>query len=182
MALHNIRVDDCIKDAAVNGSSTEIVILTRKYVTVYSYNPSNTPVKAPSVLWQQHLQKPSLLPRQVAYRGDSSVSILMDDFRENQCQLGKCTAENVVYSTLGRSASIISICASRDYKNLYIQYSDGSVHDERCAESDESIDNPIANFPREVVHFTVARIGAEVKASIPSIRTTLMDCRILLLA
>lgn len=167
MALHELHVKDCIIDVAVNQSSTKIAILTKKEIQVFAINLKSRPIKAPHLEWQHNFIQSSRLPRQIAFKGDSTVYILMDDSSENQCFFGKSTAEEINYHRTMQSTSVTSILTSRDFNSLSVQYSDGVVCNESPGGSNEDILlDFITKFPRPMVHFAVSQLGKKVSHNI----------------
>ncbi|KAH7061357.1 IKI3 family protein [Macrophomina phaseolina] len=128
MALHEVQLESNAVDVAVNSSSTLIAVLNDSEVCVYRYEVSNKSAHDPVFDTRHAFGDPSAKPRQIAFRGDSEICVLLDS---------EDTGEGLVYhKVLGQSEFTIfpldhprihTIFASVDYSKLCIHDDAGAV-------------------------------------------------------
>ncbi|KAK7542268.1 IKI3 family protein [Phyllosticta citribraziliensis] len=136
MSLHEVDVGGIPADVAINSSSTRLAVLRENDVKIYGYDSSS---KFPSD--PQHIPgredfggaiagKPSVRPRQVAFRGESELFVLFDFSDEDeggQIIFHKSLEEEDYTELQIPSVPAHSLVPSVDYSKLCILHRDGTV-------------------------------------------------------
>ena len=79
MALYEVLLESNAVDVAINSSSTLIAVLHESEVCVYRYNISSKEAQDPILETRCTLEDSAAKPRQVTFRGDSEIFVLLDN-------------------------------------------------------------------------------------------------------
>ncbi|KAF2142551.1 uncharacterized protein K452DRAFT_350880 [Aplosporella prunicola CBS 121167] len=155
MSRHEVCLESNAIDVATNASSTRIAVLHDNEVSLYSYNISEKFPADPVMEKREPLQVPGARPRQIAFRGESEIFVLLDEEDTGESVLCHKELEQPEFSILPLSRRAQSLVTSVDYNKVCIQYADASV---APISQDASVEETsICKFPTrvawaEVVH------------------------------
>jgi elongator complex protein 1 len=128
MSLHTLQLDHKALDVALSGSGTRLAVLSDIGLAVYALDMNKRPIPKPSLLWRSDTIK-SHCPRHVAFVGDDHVHVLTDDWDDDESCLWRSKGEDLVLQgPLLEAGSASSLIPSVDSSTLYIQSSNGALH------------------------------------------------------
>ncbi|KAE9985914.1 hypothetical protein EG328_006754 [Venturia inaequalis] len=87
MALHELKLDDNIVDVAVNSAISQVVVLSRTSVNVYSYGASPKQFSPPEFISTHPLPADCGAPSQISLCGNEFVAILTHQGDDNEDRL-----------------------------------------------------------------------------------------------
>lgn len=129
MALHEVQLENNAIDLAINTSSSLIAVLHNSEVCIYRYEISTKAAQDP-VLNTRHAfeHHPAARPRQIAFRDDSEIFVLLDSGDIGESLVYHKTLDQSDFSMLPLdSPKIHTIFTSVDYNKLCIQDDAGAV-------------------------------------------------------
>ncbi|KAB2574301.1 Cytochrome c oxidase subunit VIIc [Lasiodiplodia theobromae] len=146
MALHEVLLEGNAVDVAINSSSTLIAVLHESEVCVYRYNISSKEAQDPILETRCTLEDSAAKPRQVTFRGDSEIFVLLDNEDIGESIVCYKTLDHEGFTMIPLdSPRIHTAMASVDYSKFCTMDEGGSVS---CIDSDV-LDgpSPISKFP-----------------------------------
>lgn len=166
MALHEVLLEGNAVDVAINSSSTLIAVLHESEVCVYRYNISSKEAQDPILETRCTLEDSAAKPRQVTFRGDSEIFVLLDNEDIGESIVCYKTLDHEGFTMIPLdSPRIHTAMASVDYSKFCTMDEGGSVS---CIDSDV-LDgpSPISKFPVRPAWIEVVSHDDEVCSSIP---------------
>ncbi|OJD33532.1 elongator complex protein 1 [Diplodia corticola] len=146
MALHEVLLESNAIDVAINSASTLIAALHENEVCVYKYSISSKEAQDPVLETRYTIEDPTARPRQVAFRGDSEIFVLLDNDDIGESVVFYKTLDQEGFTMIPMdSPRLHTVVASVDYSKLLTMDEGGSVS---CIDS-EVLDgpSPVSKFP-----------------------------------
>ncbi|KAL0263264.1 putative elongator complex protein 1 [Diplodia seriata] len=146
MALHEVLLESNAIDVAINSSSTLVAVLHESEVCIYRYNISSKEAQDPVLETRFALEDPAAKARQVAFRGDSDIFVLLDNEDIGESVVCYKTTDQEGFTMIPLdSPRIHTVVASVDYSKFCTMDEGGSVS---CIGSDV-LDgpSPVSKFP-----------------------------------
>ncbi|QDS76491.1 hypothetical protein FKW77_005248 [Venturia effusa] len=128
MALHELEVGDNIVDVAINSINSQVVVLNRNSIIVYTYGASSKQFSAPELVSKHTLPDDCGTTSQISLCGSDLVAVLTHRSNVNEDQLYVWSRESSAWSAFETGMEHIStISTSSDSKTLCIQTQTGLV-------------------------------------------------------
>lgn len=128
MALHELKLDDNIVDVAVNSAISQVVVLSRTSVNVYSYGASPKQFSPPEFISTHPLPADCGAPSQISLCGNEFVAVLTHQGNENEDRVYVWSKDSSRWSVFETGMEHLStISTSSDFQTLYIQAQKGLV-------------------------------------------------------
>ncbi|KAF2184333.1 elongator complex protein 1 [Zopfia rhizophila CBS 207.26] len=127
MCLHQLSLENKAVDVAISKSGTRLAVLSHQGIEFYALDMTRRPIPAPELLWRDDALQ-GHCPRHIAFSGDDEVFVLADHWDEEDCSLW--TSREKQLSRRGwivGNGKVSSLFAGLDFKNMYVQFQDGSL-------------------------------------------------------
>jgi len=121
MALHEINMEAVARDVSVNMTNTKIAVLHGTSFTIIDYevqSPSSS-IREPKIERIEDLPiSDFIVARQICYRGDDELLVLMTNLLTNESIIFDCT--NQVEAQVPDRLNVLSLFASLGQDALYL--------------------------------------------------------------
>lgn len=128
MALHQLSLEECVVDTAINSSTSQVAILTHSNLSIYSYGASSKQFSAPILISKHPIPTDCGNPCQLSLCDSDTLVILTHHRNVNEDRLyvwSDGSSKWVLFETGMEHISTIS--TSSDLKTLCIQVQTGLV-------------------------------------------------------
>ncbi|TID13726.1 elongator complex protein 1 [Venturia nashicola] len=128
MALHELKLDDHIVDVAINSAISQVVVLSRTSISLYSYGAFPKQFSSPELISTHPLPANSGTPSQISLCGNEfvAVSTHQGDVNEDQLFVWSKDSSEWTYIEIGMG-HLATISTSSDFKTFCIQAQKGLV-------------------------------------------------------
>jgi elongator complex protein 1 len=165
MALHELKLQQDAIDVAISQSSTQLAVLDRGKVVIYSYSITSKSVQQPECHSEHPLPQDCDVPVQVAWRGENEVFVLTHDAELNQDAVYVLNCETLNWVLVDVSLDhVSSIVSSQSYSEVYIQSSLGLVTAAPSG-TEENLEQPSTKLPVLCPWVETVVVGDEVSLS-----------------
>lgn len=161
MSMWQLALEDAIVDTAISMSGNRLAVLSNQTLSLYSLEVSKQPVSAPKLLWRGE-PLVSQCPRRVVFVGDDRVFVLTDYWDDNDCGLWESEHDGLVQfkCRVGKGIPISGLLTSLDYKDLYMYFQNGALHQLGSLQDFGSNCGTLVNrFPSSAPEVKVVKVG-----------------------
>lgn len=128
MALHELRLDDNIVDVAINSAISQVVVLSRTSINIYSYGASPKQFSPPELISKQPLPADCGTPSQLSQCGNDIVAVSTHQGDSNEDRLYAWSKDSSKWTSFETGMEHLStISTSSDFNSLCIQVQTGLV-------------------------------------------------------
>lgn len=128
MALHELKLDDNILDVATNSAISQVVVLNRTSINLYSYGSSLKQFSPPELISTHPLPADCGTPSQISLCGSKIVAVLTHQSEMNEDQLYVWLKDSSQWTSFQTGMEHLStISTSSDFQTLCIQAQTGLV-------------------------------------------------------
>ncbi|KAI8934328.1 hypothetical protein NX059_009064 [Plenodomus lindquistii] len=164
MSLQTVALQSVPVDATLSKSGTRLAVLSNRDISVYALDMHKRPIPRPALLWRSDALK-DYSPRHVAFVGDESIHVLMDNWDEEEAFLWRSEGEDVVpHGPIMETENVSTLVPSFDHSALYTQFQNGALHQVDITE-DMSPQTPLVQkLPTFCAEVQVADVEGQILA------------------
>jgi elongator complex protein 1 len=128
MALHELKLEEDTVDVAINSAASQVVVLDRTSISVYSYGAFSKQFSPPKLLSKHPLPAGCGTPSQISLRGDDAVFVLTRQGHHDHDQIYKWAKDSSKWEEIFWGVTHNSnMSTSLDFKTICIQNEAGFV-------------------------------------------------------
>ncbi|CBX92067.1 similar to elongator complex protein 1 [Plenodomus lingam JN3] len=164
MALQTLSLESVPVDVALSKSGTRLAILSNCELAVYALDMHKRPIPKPVPVWRSDALK-DYSPRHVAFFGNESIHVLIDNWDEEEAFLWRSEGTDVVpHGPIMETENVSSLLSSVDHSAIYTEFQNGALHQVDMTE-DMSPQTPLVQkLPTFCAEVQVAHVEGQVLA------------------
>lgn len=176
MAFCTVSLEHKPTDVALSKSGTRLAVLSERHLAVYALDVTKRPISRPSLLWQSDALE-GQSARHVTFVDDEKTYVLTDSWAEDESSLWRSEGEFLLpQGPIMEAENISSLISGVDYKDIYLQFQNGAVHQIDIKESASDLPPQTTltqKFPAFAPEYKVISIDGQVSSHILLVCTSL---------
>lgn len=164
MSFQTLSLDSVPIDVTLSKSGIRLAILSNHTLAVYALDMHKRPVPKPTLLWRSDALK-DYSPRHVAFVGDESIHVLIDNWDEEEAFLWRSEGEDIVpHGPIMETENVSSLVSTVDQSAIYAEFQNGALHQVDITE-DMSPQTPLVQkLPTFCAEVQVAHVDGQTLA------------------